>query len=171
MDVVQTDERVALLNEWASLFGWTGGRIDRGRDLSSCLMNDCTLTAHAPMWGTRVGQEKAVPAQVVRRRLARILWFVHIERHQMHLAWHPDGHGACLCFFIKIRVRGVPWNLATVPIAFILHFVQTASGARIAEIHERSAATPDEARRVIVEECGWPDTTRFAPHVAFGAVS
>jgi hypothetical protein len=171
MDVAQHDDLLELLNMWASLFGWTSGRIDVDRDMSACLLEDCTLTVHAPMWGTREGQEQVVPADVVRRRLAWALWFVHIERHQMHLAWHPDGRGVCLFFLIQVQVRGVPWNLATVPIAFIMRFVDTAAGPRVAEIHERSAATTEEARRVLVDQCGWPDTTRFVSHVAFGAVS
>ena len=44
-------------------------------DLSSFTTDDCTLTAHAPLWGVKAGEEEAVPVKDVRTRLARILRF------------------------------------------------------------------------------------------------
>jgi hypothetical protein len=40
----------------------------------------------------------------------------------------------------------------------------------MSQVHEWPAASPEEAQKVVVKECGWPNTTKFEEHVAFGAL-
>ncbi len=167
------DDLLALIHTWATHFGYYDGTIDlqTGGDLSAFTTADCTLTAHAPLWGTREGKEVATPAAEVRKQLARMLRWVRIARHDMHLARHPQEDSICLFFTVKIRFFLLPITLMTVPLAFVVTTSETDRGLRICDMHEWPAATPAEARRVLVETCGWPEETTFTPHVAFGAVS
>jgi hypothetical protein len=61
--------------------------------------------------------------------------------------------------------------LMTVPLAYVVSTVDTPEGLRMAEIHEWPAASPEEAQKLLVEQLGWPKTTKFEKHVGFGARS
>ncbi len=167
------DERVALLELWCAHFGYYTGEIDLsvGGDLREFTHADCTLTAHAPLWGTKEGEEEAIPATEVRERLAKTLKRSRITRERMHLALHPDGKAASLFFVVKIRLRGLPMNLMTVPLAFVVDFAETPDGLRISEIHEWPAETPADAVQTLMAEHGWPEEPVFEAVQAFGAVS
>ena len=172
MSAIEHDGLLDLIDTWASLLGYYSGRIDlKSGTLSDCTTPDCTLTAHAPLWGTRKGKEVAVPVAEVRKRLSGMLRWVRIQRHSMHLALHPEQHAASLFFEVKARTPLLPITLGTVPLAFVVTAEETGTGLHIKHIHEWPAGTPEEAQRVLVERCGWPETTTFQPHVAFGAVS
>lgn len=99
---------LALIDQLALLFGYYTNRIDlKTGDLAAVCLPDCTLTAHAPLWGTKPGKEKGVPALQVRKTLGgSLLPFVRIARHDMQLAMHPEGKGICLFFevFMKLKV-------------------------------------------------------------------
>ncbi|MFT5686117.1 MAG: hypothetical protein ACI8RZ_007072, partial [Myxococcota bacterium] len=90
MASTQQDELLALLDLWASHFGYYDGHIDLevGGDLSAITTADCTLTAQAPLWGTREGEEQPLPAVDVREQLAGTLKWTRIARHDMHMARH-----------------------------------------------------------------------------------
>ncbi|MFT4976336.1 MAG: hypothetical protein ACI8S6_002232 [Myxococcota bacterium] len=167
------DELLALIELWAAHFGYYDGKINlqSGGDLSTLTTSDCTLTAHAPLWGTKKGQEQAVPATAVRKQLSGMLKWMRIGRHDMHMARHPEGSAICLFFVVRARFFLLPFNLMTVPLAFVVTTSVTDDGLRIKEIHEWPAATPEQAHEVLVDRCGWPAETTFEPHVAFGALS
>lgn len=166
------DPLLTLIHSWASHFGYYDGKIDlQSGDLGELTTADCTLTAHAPLWGTKAGQEVATPAADVRKQLARMLWWTRIGRHDMHLARHPTQDALCLFFVVKARFFLLPITLMTVPLAFVVTATDTEHGLRISDIHEWPAKTPEEARQVLEENCDWPPGTAFTPHVAFGAVS
>ena len=96
---------VALVEQWAAHFGYDDGSVDlRVDDLDSFVTPDCTLTAHAPLWRTRAGAERAVPVAEVRKQLARMLKMTRVARHDMHMALHPDGDGLALFFRVKRRL-------------------------------------------------------------------
>lgn len=119
---------------------------------SSFATSDCTLTAHAPIYGTKPGAEQAVPIADVRKQLSRILTLGRVTRHDLHLAVHPEGDALCAFMRVKMRVSFLPFTLRTIPLAF-----------------EWSAADSSAARRILIDHHGWPADTTIAPHVAFGA--
>ncbi len=163
---------IELVEAWATHLGYYDGKIDlKSGDLSSFTTPDCTLTAHAPLWRTKSGEERSVPVAAVRNQLARMQRTARVERHDMHLALHPDGDALCLFFVVKGRLVFVPFNMMTVPVAFVVQAVETEDGLRISEIHEWRAANPEAACRVLVEECSWPADTTMEPYVNFGAMS
>ncbi|MEM6995022.1 MAG: hypothetical protein AAF721_31200 [Myxococcota bacterium] len=168
----EPSELIALVEQWASHFGYHTGTIDLERqDLSSFVAPDATLMAHAPLWRTKAGEEKAIPAADVRTQLARMLKWTRIGRHSMHMARHPDGQSLCLWFVVKARPVFLPVNIMRVPLAFVVRASGRAGTRRIEEIHEWAAATPDDAVEILVREHGWPPATTMNPHVAFGARS
>ena len=169
----QQDELLALIDLWAAHFGYYDGRIDlqAGGDLGAFTTADCNLTAHAPLWGTKEGEEKPIPAVDVREQLAGTLKWTRIARHDMHMARHPVDNAVCLFFVVKARFVALPFNLMTVPVAFVVTAADTEEGLRIQEVHEWPAETPEEARQVLVDSCGWPAETTIEPYVSFGAVS
>ena len=91
------DERYKLMHEWALHFGYYDGRIDitAGHSLKAFTTHDAGLVAHAPLWGTKPGKEVLVPVQQVRANLAKILRWLNVRRHNMHIALHQmDSHSA-----------------------------------------------------------------------------
>lgn len=173
MQVSESDPMIALLETWSNHFGYYDDKIDlKVQDLTSFVSPDCTLTAHAPAYGVKVGQEKPLPVADVRTQLARILKFGGRPcRHNMHLAIHPDGKALCLFFEIRVRFGFVPLTLRTIPVAFVVLAAQTTNGLRISEVHEWVAADPDAALQVLVDEHAWPADTTMQPYVSFGAKS
>lgn len=166
------DELLALFQQWAASLGYLTGKIDLTADpeLAGVATADCSLTAHAPLWGTKAGQEKPMSATTVRKTLAANLKFVRIERHDMHMAVHDTQ--ICFFFVVKAKLKFFPlFSFMTVPLAFVLSAVDTPQGLRIREINEWPAASPEEAQRLLVAKHGWPETTRFEKKVAFGALS
>ena len=163
---------MALVDRWSAHFGYCDGKIDlQIDDLSSFATSDCTLTAHAPLWGTKEGKEKAVPVAEVRRQLARALKVGRVIRHDMHIARRPDGDSLCLFFRVKARLAFLPITLRTIPLALVVHATETEDGLRISAVHEWSAADPEAAGRVLVDLYDWPADTKLKPYVGFGAVS
>ncbi len=163
---------IGLVDRWATSLGYYAGKVDLAvDDLPSFTTSGCTLTAHAPLWRTKAGEEEAVPAADVRKRLARMLRFTRVERHDMHLAIHPDGEALCLFFEVRGKLPVLPFTVMRVPLAFVVQAVATEDGLRIDEIHEWAAATPQEAQHAIIENHGWPGDTVLRPYVNFGAVS
>lgn len=167
------DELFNLINLWASHFGYNDGRIDLtvGGDLTSFSTVDCALTAHAPLWRTKPGTERGVPIADVRKMLSNGLRWVRIGRHDMHMAVHPTSNALCLHFVVKARLKILPINFMTVPVAFVVTTANTQEGLRIDAVHEWSAKTPEDARKILVEQCGWPTSVTFKPFLAFGAAS
>jgi hypothetical protein len=168
----QKQELLNLVQQWALHFGYISGTIDIKSDdeLAAFATADCTLTAHAPLWGTKPGQETAVPAATVRKRLRNMLRYVKLERHDMHMGVH--GKQFCLFFALKAKLRYFPFFYVTrASLAFVVEAVETPQGLRIKEIHEWPAASAEEALNVMVEKNGWPETSKFEKHLAFGALS
>ena len=167
------DELFGLVDQWAAHFGYYDGRIDlkSGGDLAAFCTKQCTLTAHAPLWGTKPGQEKPMPPARVRETLAKNLRWVRIARHEMHIARHPEKDALCLFFVVKARPVVLPFNIMTVPLVFEVKAVRTDAGMRIDEIHEWPTKTSDVAQQLLVNELEWPSSVNFEPIVAFGAVS
>jgi hypothetical protein len=164
------EELCALLDQWAAHFGYIDGKIKirpETDDLTTFSTADCNLTAHAPLWGTKVGQEKPMTAAEVRKSLAGMLRYMTPERHDMHMAIHDKQ--LCLYFVVKIKLTCL--TIMTAPLIFVVTTVDTPEGLRMSEIHERPAASVEEAQKVLVEQCGWPKTTQFVEHVGFGALS
>jgi hypothetical protein len=103
------EELLALVNQWAAQFGYLDGTITlkpETDDLTTFSTADCTLTAHAPLWGTKVGQEKAVAAAEVRKTLAGMLKYANVERHDMHMALNDKQ--CCLYFVAKGKLVYMP---------------------------------------------------------------
>lgn len=172
MSQANTSELATLVEHWGAHFGWYDGTIDLGvDDLSAFTTADCTLTAHAPVWGTRAGAERAIPIAEVRKRLAGLVKFVRGTRHDMHIAVHPNSNQMCLFVRFKARLAFVPVTLRTEPLAFVVQASATPDGLRISKVDEWSAADPEAARRLLVDHHGWPAETALHPEVAFGAVS
>lgn len=172
MAAPQEDELLALIELFASHYGYYDGKIDlESGDLSTFATPECSITAHAPLWRTKEGQEKQVPLLDVRKQLAGMLKWFRIRRHEMHLAQHPTQNALCLFFVVKSRLAFLPFNLMTVPLAFVVTTRETPDGLRLDEIHEWPAEDPVAARAVLIDECGWPTETAFEPHPAFGAAS
>jgi hypothetical protein len=172
MPTPHNNEITGLVERWGAHFGWYDGKIDlRVHDLSSFTTPDCTLTAHAPVWGTRQGAERAIPIADVRRRLARLVKLARASRHDMHLAIHPDGDAMCLFVRFKVRLAFLPVTVRTEPLAFVVQASETANGLRINKVDEWSAADPEAARRILVDHHDWPADTALHPQMAFGAAS
>ncbi len=172
MPVKPDNEMIALVDRWTHHFGYIDNRIDlKVDDLSSFTTSNATLIAHAPLWGTKDGEEEAVPVAEVRKRLARLLRISRPSRHNLHLALHPDGSQLCLFFELKARLRLLPITLRTIPLAFVVLGAETADGLRINAVHEWAADDPAAARQVVIDEHGWPADTVLRPYVGFGAVS
>lgn len=169
----EDDERYRLLHEWASHFGNYDGKIDLsvGGNLEAFTTHDAVLEAHAPLWGTKPGQEAPIPVVQVRRILARLLRWITPHRHDMHITLHPDGLSLCLFFVVKIRPKLLPINIQVVPLIFHFSFANTPVGLRICRVDEWPASTIGEADRLIQEKLGWPETVPFQPERVFGAVS
>ena len=167
------DELFKLVEQWASHFGYYDGRIDikYGGDLTEFCTKQCTLTAHAPLWRTKPGKEKPIPATTVRKTLAKILRWVKFTRHNMHILWHPKKDKLCLFFVVKARFVILPFNIMTVPLMLEVNTVKTDIGLRITEIHEWPAKTIDVAQQLLVNELNWPQPVNFKVIKAFGAIS
>ena len=165
-------EIVGLFERWGAHFGWFDGKIDLGvRDLSPFATPDCALTAHAPLWGTKEGAERAVPIADVRKRVARILKLVRLTRHDMHLAIHPDGDAMAIFFRAEFRFVFLPVTMRTERVAFVAKATETASGLRFSKVDEWRAADREAAGRILVEHHDWPAETVLHPQVVFGAAS
>lgn len=164
---------VDLVEQWSNHFGYYDDKIDlKIQDLGSFATPDCTLTAHAPAYGVKVGEEKAIPIADVRKQLARMLRFGGRPcRHNMHMAVHPDGKAMGLFFEIRVRLGFIPIVLRTIPVAFVVQATPTTDGLRISEVHEWAAADPGAARRVLIDNSGWPESTVIEPRIVFGAKS
>ena len=163
---------IALVEAWGRHYGYYDGKIDLSSgDLNAVTTSDCTLTAHAPLWRTKPGKEKDVPVAEVRKQLATMLKIARVERHDMHIALHPDGQALCVFFVVRGRLPLLPFTVMTVPLAFVVRAIETNGGLRLSEIHEWPAADPAAARRVLVDQSGWPDTTTMEPYMNFGAAS
>jgi hypothetical protein len=164
------EEILALMDQQAAHMGYVDGvinlKIDEN-DFKIFWTADCHLTAHAPLWGTKAGQEKPVPITDVRKQLAGMLKYVTPERHDLHMAINDKQ--LCLYFVVKIKLACL--SIMTVPLAFVAVTVDTPKGLRIAEIHEWPATSPEIAQKLMVEQYGWPETTKFEKHVGFGALS
>lgn len=171
-DLSQKTELINLVQQWALHFGYINGKIDIKSDdeLAAFATADCTLTAHAPLWGTKTGEEKAIPAATVRKNLRNMLRYAKAERHDMHMC--ISGKQLCLFFVVKAKLRFFPlFYVRQVPLAFVVEAADTPQGLRIKEIHEWPADSAEEALKVVVEKLGWPETSKFEKHVAFGAAS
>lgn len=172
MSPPNSQEITSLVERWGAHFGWYEGKIDLSvGDLSSFTTPDCTLTAHAPVWGTKAGAERAIPIADVRKRLAGLVRLVRATRHDMHVAIHPDGKEMCLVVKFKARLAFLPFTIRTEPLAFVVKAAETTNGLRISKVDEWFAANPEAARRLLVEHHGWPADTALYPQVSFGAVS
>jgi hypothetical protein len=92
------------MSQWAAHFGYLDGKIDlQDDDLSAFVIPDAFLMAHAPLWGTKVGQEKEMPVtEEVRKTLAGMFKWVSRESHNMRMAVHDKQ--LCLFFVVKIKV-------------------------------------------------------------------
>ncbi|MFK7804816.1 MAG: hypothetical protein AB8G95_24500 [Anaerolineae bacterium] len=171
-DLSHKTELINLVQQWTLHFGYISGKIDIKSDdeLAAFTTADCTLTAHAPLWGTKPGEEKAVPAATVRKTLRNMLRYAKVERHDMHMG--INGKQICLYFVVKAKLRYLPFfYIRQVPLAFVVEADSTSHGLRIKEIHEWSADSAEEALKVVVEKHGWPETSKFEKHIAFGGVS
>jgi hypothetical protein len=83
MQTPQDKPIIALVDRWGAHFGYYDGKIDlKVDDLSSFATPDCTLTAHAPLWGTKEGEESALPA------------FAHNSRECS--GWHESPGTTCI---------------------------------------------------------------------------
>lgn len=172
MQISPENSMVALVEGWAAHAGWYDNKIDlHVDDLQSFATPDCTLTAHAPIYGTKPGAEKAVRLADVRKQLSRILTVGRFTRDHLHLALHPDGDALCLFTSVKMRVFFLPFTLRTIPLAFVVHAAETSNGLRIDDVHEWAAADPEAACRILLDHHDWPADTTLQPHVAFGATS
>lgn len=160
---------IDLVEKWADHFGYYG-RIDtKVQDLSSFATPACTLTAHAPLWRTKAGEEQAVPVAVVRNQLAKMQRTARVSRHDMHMALHPDGDALALFFRVEGRLAFVPFTMMKVPLVFVVQAVETDDGLRINEVDEWRAPSVAAAKEVVVERHGWPSSTTFEPVGGFGA--
>lgn len=172
MEPSSNNEIVGLVERWGAHFGWYDGKIDLGvLDLGSFATPDCTLTGHAPVWGTKAGAERAMPIAEVRKRLARLAKLARATRHDMHLAIHPDGDAMGIFVRFEVRLAFLPVTVRTERLAFVVKAIETANGLRISTVDEWSAADPEAARRILVDHHGWPADTALHPQVAFGAAS
>lgn len=163
---------VALIEKYASRFGYIDGKIDLSvDDLSSFATSSAAITAHAPLYRTKEGAEKPVPLPAVRKQLSRMLKLARVARHDMHIAAHPDGDAVGIFFVVRFRIPLIPITVFTVPLVFVVHAIETDDGFRINEIDEWPAADPEAAARVLVDHHGWPAATTLEPHMAFGAAS
>lgn len=175
--VPNSKELLELVDQWADLFGYHAGRIVlKQGNLSTMCLPSCSLTAHAPLWGTKPGQEKAVPVAEVRKTLSSVLAFVKIARHGMQLSMRKSGKELCLFFKAHARLRIMPcFSIVTESLVFVVKFENDEQGAlKIASVDEWPvpSATVGEARKVLAETCFWPqEETVFAPYIAFGALS
>jgi len=161
-----------LVDQWSRHFGWLDNKIDLDvTDLSAFATPDCTITAHAPLYGTRPGRERTMPLNDVRKRLARLLMVGRPSRHDLHITVHPDGTAIAFFARIEIRVAGIGLKVSTIPMTFVMLGEPTDDGIWVREVHEWSAANPAEAAKILIANHGWPSDTGFEPQVAFGAVS
>jgi hypothetical protein len=169
----QPDEVLALLELWATHFGYYNNRIDLevGGDLSAFVTSDAQLTVHAPLWGTKAGEEKAISVLEVRQSLARLLRWARVARSDLHLARMPDDSAVCLFFTAKVYMAGLPFPVQRASVAMVFHTRRTDAGLRLHALHEWPAASVEAARELLVDQLGWPADTVFTPHAGLGARS
>ena len=91
-DSSKKGELISLFQQWALHFGYISGTIDIKSDdeLVAFATADCTLTVHTPLWGTKPGEEKAVPAATVRKTLGDMLKYAKLERHDILSLEQPN---------------------------------------------------------------------------------
>lgn len=169
----ENDERYRLLHEWASHFGYYDSKVDltAGGNLETFTTPDAVLEVHAPLWGTKPGEEVQVSAQHVRVSLAKVLRWFHVRRHNMYMGLHPDKRSLCLFFVAKIRPKLLPITIRSVPLVLLFSYAETDSGLRICRVDEMASRTPKEAERLLKEKFGWPTSVTLEPARVFGAVS
>jgi hypothetical protein len=93
---------MALVGQCTAHFGWLDGKIDlQDDDLSAFLSPDASFMIHAPLWGTKVGQEKETPVAEARKTLAGLMKWVSLERHHMQMAVHDKQ----LCTFLVVKLK------------------------------------------------------------------
>jgi hypothetical protein len=162
-------ELLELMDGWSDLFGDYTTRIDLKKgDLSAVCLPTCTLTTHAPLWGKKPGQDKAVPVAEVRKNLSDKFRFMKVTRQDVKLAMRKNGTELCLFFVARVKLRFLPFcAIVTAPLIFVVKYENDERGAlKIASVDEWAvkSATIEEARKMLVELCFWPpvDTT-FAP--------
>lgn len=161
-----------LIERWSDHFGYRSGSIDLDIvDLSGFATSGATLTAHPPLWGTKPGEERAVPLSETRRRLARLLRFVRTLRHDMHIGADPDQGQICISFVLKLRLAVVPIPIRSVGLAMVFATTETAEGLRIDRVDEWPAENPAAADALLREHYDWPAEARLRPAQRFGSVS
>jgi hypothetical protein len=173
IDKAKNRQLVQLLSVYAERFGWVDGKIDLSTDLADVTLPSATFTAHSPLWGTKPGKEKAVPATEVRANIKNnLLPYFSLARHGMQIAFHPDGESVCLFLEVRGKLKACPcFNVMTVPVLFLVKVAREGKAApRIAEFHERAAKSAEAGAAVLVQ-LGWPAGTTFSPYMAFGAAS
>jgi len=175
--VPKREEMLELMDGWSDLFGYYTNRIDLKKgDLSAVCLPTCTLTAHAPLWGTKPGQEKAVLVAEGRKNLSGMLRFMKVTRHDMKLSMRKNGKELCLFFKARVKLRILPFcAIVNAPLIFVVKYENDERGElKIASVDEWAvkSATIEEARKMLVELCFWPtDDTTFAPFTAaFGGL-
>ena len=163
---------MALLEGHAKLYGYYDGKIviKESDDYESLYADGATLTAHAPLWGTKEGQEKAYSILEVRNQLNKTLKFGRVDRVGMQIA--TKNNGVCLFFTVLASLRFLPCvKLMRVPLIFVVDFCEEKGELKIKEINEWPAKTPQEGLELLTGQLGWPAETKFEPRVLFGALN
>jgi hypothetical protein len=171
----EKDEMLGLVSKHASLLGYYDRKIDLTKDdlSSGVYINGCTLTAHAPLWGTKAGEEKPLAISEVRKTLNNMLKFATPERHDMYMAVNGDK-AICLYFMVKIKLNMMPcFYMMKVPLLFVVSFATSDDGKlMISDIHEWPTESPESGKTVLTETLGWPvEAAQFEKYENFGALS
>jgi len=134
--VPKREEMLELMDGWSDLFGYYTNRIDLKKgDLSAVCLPTCTLTAHAPLWGTKPGQEKAVLVAEGRKNLSGMLRFMKVTRHDMKLSMRKNGKELCLFFKARVKLRILPFcAIVNAPLILSSSMKTTSEGSSRSQV-------------------------------------
>ncbi|KAJ1638283.1 hypothetical protein T492DRAFT_833730 [Pavlovales sp. CCMP2436] len=169
LDSPTNRQLLQMLDAYAVPMGYYDRKISLDADLSAVALPDAALTAHAPLWGTKAGKEKAVPLPEVLSTLNGLFRFAAITRHAMQLALHPDGSAVCFFCEVKIKLKACPCGaLTTVPLILVANVTRKGDASPliplIATVHEYPAKNVDEGAALLPAPalCGRDGAKRVA---------
>jgi hypothetical protein len=126
------------------------------------MLEDTTITQHAPLMGVKPGKEKAEPVWKMASQLRHIFKVISLTRHGMLTAVHPKGTAMALLFTAHVKAKLIPCYAMKEDILFIFEVADDKEGTlQISSIHEHRAKAPEGALVILEETYYWPGDAKF----------
>ena len=171
---IQMEKKEALLalaEKFAKCLGWSDAiNLKDNPEMTGVISPTTPLifTAHAPLWGTKEGQEKEIDGKEVRKNLASMSTFVRIVRRDCYQGFH----GLQLALFLHVEIRlkffpFIPWKTSLV---FLMTAVEEGGELFLKRCDEHAAKDVEEAKKLLNSIYGWPADTPFEKSAIKGLV-